>query len=48
MRSVRFKCRQCGHEGKAEILTREEQKDPRIPKKRIVCPRCGSGDLEIG
>lgn len=48
MRAVRFKCRNCGQEGKAEVLTKEEKTDQRIPKRPVLCPRCGSDDLEVG
>ena len=48
MRTVRYICRSCGHEGKVEILTPDEKRDPNIPRRPVTYPKCGSADLEIG
>jgi len=47
-RTVRFKCRTCGKEGKVEILTQEEIADLERPRQPVRCPNCGSQDVEIG
>ncbi len=46
-KTVRVKCRRCGHEFRAEILTREEENDPRRPRSSLRCEKCGSTDVEI-
>jgi DNA-directed RNA polymerase subunit RPC12/RpoP len=44
---VLAKCRKCGHEFRIEILTKEEQRDPRRQGRPIGCERCGSLEVDV-
>lgn len=48
LRIVRYKCRNCGHEGKVEVLSEDEMRDPRIPKRPVTCPKCRSTEVDVG
>ena len=40
------RCRQCGHEFRAEILDREEARDPSRLSAQLRCELCRSTDLD--
>ena len=46
MRTITARCRRCGHEFRAEILGREEARDPRVQAAPLRCQRCDSTDLD--
>ena len=46
MKTIRVKCRRCGHEFRAEVLDRDEERDPSRKPSPLKCQRCGSTDLE--
>ena len=46
MKTIIARCRQCGHEFRAEILDREEARDPSRLSAQLRCERCRSTDLD--
>lgn len=46
-KTVRARCRKCGHEFRIEILTEEEKRDPRRPRQPLGCEKCGSLEVEV-
>jgi len=47
MKTAKIICRRCGYEDKQQVLTEQEQLDPRIPRRPVTCRRCGSQGVEI-
>ena len=46
MKTIIAHYRRCGHEFRAEILDREEARDPGRPSAQLRCERCRSTDLD--
>ena len=47
MRTIIARCRLCRHEFRAEILDRDEARDPSRPSAPLRCVQCGSTDLDV-
>jgi hypothetical protein len=47
MRDVTLICRDCGHKDTIQVLTPEEERNPRFPRIPVTCPKCRSRNVEI-